>query len=34
MDKLVEAAVKVTELIDAECREVLELVGTRIFSNL
>jgi hypothetical protein len=34
MDKLVEAAAKVTELIDAEYRELLELAGTRIFSNL
>jgi hypothetical protein len=33
-DKLVEALAKVTELIDAECRELLELAGTRIFSNI
>jgi hypothetical protein len=30
----VEAAARVTELIDAECRELLGLAGTRIFSNL
>jgi hypothetical protein len=30
----VEAATKVTELIDAECRELLGLARTRIFSNL
>jgi hypothetical protein len=30
----VEATVRVTELIDAECRELLGLAGTRIFSNL
>jgi hypothetical protein len=30
----VEAATKVTELIDAECRELLGLAGTRIFSNI
>jgi hypothetical protein len=33
-DKLVEAAAKVTELIDAECWELLGLNGTSIFSNL
>jgi hypothetical protein len=33
-DKLVEAAARVTELINAECRELLGLAGTRIFSNL
>jgi hypothetical protein len=33
-DKLAEAATKVTELIDAECRELLGLAGTRIFSNI
>jgi hypothetical protein len=33
-DKLVEAAARVTELIDTECRELLEMAGTRIFSNL
>jgi hypothetical protein len=33
-DKLVEAAAKVTELIDAECWELLGLNGTGIFSNL
>jgi hypothetical protein len=33
-DKLAEAAAKVTELIDAECRELLGLAGTRIFSNI
>jgi hypothetical protein len=33
-DKLVEAATKVTELIDAECRELLGLAGMRIFSNI
>jgi hypothetical protein len=33
-DKLVEAAARVMELIDAECRELLGLAGTRIFSNL
>jgi hypothetical protein len=33
-DKLVEASTKVTELIDAECRELMGLAGTRIFSNI
>jgi hypothetical protein len=33
-DKLVEAAARVTELIDAECWELLGLAETRIFSNL
>jgi hypothetical protein len=33
-EKLVEASAKVSELIDAECRELLELAGTRIFSNI
>jgi hypothetical protein len=33
-DKLVEATARVTELIDAECRELLGLAGTHIFSNL
>jgi septal ring factor EnvC (AmiA/AmiB activator) len=33
-DKLVEALAKVTELIDVECRELLGLAGTRIFSNI
>jgi hypothetical protein len=33
-DKLAEAATKVTELIDAECRELLGLARTRIFSNI
>jgi hypothetical protein len=33
-DKLAEAVAKVTELIDAECRELLGLAGTRIFSNI
>jgi hypothetical protein len=32
--KLVEASAKVAELIDAECRELLALAGTRIFSNI
>jgi hypothetical protein len=30
----VEATAKVMELINAECQELLELAGTRIFSNL
>jgi hypothetical protein len=33
-DKLVKASTKVTELIDAEYRELLGLAGTRIFSNI
>jgi hypothetical protein len=33
-DKLAEATTKVMELIDAECRELLGLAGTRIFSNI
>jgi hypothetical protein len=33
-DKLAEAPTKVTELIDAECRELLGLAGTWIFSNI
>jgi hypothetical protein len=33
-DKLVEAMVRVTELIDAEYWELLGLAETRIFSNL
>jgi hypothetical protein len=33
-DKLAEAATKVMELIDTECRELLGLAGTRIFSNI
>jgi hypothetical protein len=33
-DKLAEASTKVTELIDAECWELLGLAGTRIFSNI
>jgi hypothetical protein len=33
-DKLVEASAKVTELIDAECRELLGLAGMWIFSNI
>jgi hypothetical protein len=32
-DKLVDALDKVAELIDTECRELLGLAGTRIFSN-
>jgi hypothetical protein len=30
----VEASTKVSELIDAECQELLGLAGTRIFSNI
>jgi hypothetical protein len=30
----VEAAARVKELIDTECRELLGMAGTRIFSNL
>jgi hypothetical protein len=33
-DKLVEATARVTELIDTECRELLGIAGTHIFSNL
>jgi acetolactate synthase regulatory subunit len=33
-EQLDDASVKVLELIDAECRELLGLAGTRIFSNL
>jgi hypothetical protein len=33
-DKLVKAAARATELIDAECRELLGMAGTHIFSNL
>jgi hypothetical protein len=33
-NKLVEATVRVAELIDTECRELLGMAGTRIFSNL
>jgi hypothetical protein len=33
-DKLVEAEARVMELIDGECRELLGLAGTCIFSNL
>jgi acetolactate synthase regulatory subunit len=33
-EQLDSASAKVLELIDAECRELLGLVGTRIFSNL
>jgi hypothetical protein len=32
--KLANASAKVTELVDAECRELLGLAGTRIFSNI
>jgi hypothetical protein len=32
--KLVEASAKVSELVDAECRELLGIAGTRIFSNI
>jgi hypothetical protein len=34
VEKLVEASAKVSELVDAECRELLGLAGMRIFSNL
>jgi hypothetical protein len=30
----VDASAKVLELVDAECRELLGLAGTRIFSNI
>jgi hypothetical protein len=33
-DKLVEDAMKLTEVINAEYRELLGLAGARIFSNL
>jgi hypothetical protein len=33
-EELDGASVKVLELIDAECRELLGLAGTRIFSNI
>jgi hypothetical protein len=33
-EKLADASAKVAELVDAECREILGLVGTRIFSNI
>jgi hypothetical protein len=33
-EKLADASAKVSELIDAECRELLGLAGTRIFSNI
>jgi hypothetical protein len=33
-EQLDGASAKVLELVDAECRELLGLVGTRIFSNL
>jgi hypothetical protein len=33
-DKLADALAKVAELIDTECRELLGLAGTRIFSNI
>jgi hypothetical protein len=33
-EKLAKASAKVSELIDAECRELLGLPGTRIFSNI
>jgi hypothetical protein len=33
-EKLAEASAKVLELVDAECRELLGLAGTQIFSNL
>jgi hypothetical protein len=33
-EQLADASTKVLELIDAECRELLGLAGTRIFSNL
>jgi hypothetical protein len=33
-EKLAEASAKVSELIDAECRELLGLAGMRIFSNI
>jgi chromosome segregation ATPase len=33
-EKLADASAKVTELVDAECQELLGLAGTRIFSNI
>jgi hypothetical protein len=33
-EKLAEASTKVSELVDAECRELLGLAGMRIFSNI
>jgi hypothetical protein len=33
-EQLADASTKVLELVDAECRELLGLAGTRIFSNL
>jgi chromosome segregation ATPase len=33
-EQLDDASAKVLELVDAECRELLRLAGTRIFSNL
>jgi hypothetical protein len=33
-EKLAEALAKLSELVDAECRELLGLAGTRIFSNI
>jgi hypothetical protein len=33
-EKLADASAKVTELINTECRELLGLAGTRIFSNI
>jgi hypothetical protein len=33
-EKLANASAKVLELVDAECRELLGLTGTRIFSNI
>jgi acetolactate synthase regulatory subunit len=33
-EKLVDASTKVSELVDAECRELLGLAGTWIFSNI
>jgi hypothetical protein len=33
-EKLAKASAKVLELVDTECRELLGLVGARIFSNL
>jgi hypothetical protein len=33
-EQLDDASAKVLELVDAECRELLGLAGTQIFSNL
>jgi hypothetical protein len=33
-EKLADASAKVAELVDAECRELQGLAGTRIFSNI